>query len=231
MRFLVLLVAVELAGAAGLSGWSVGLAANLAVTAFAVALVTRRRLWHSIGMLTPWRSRWALLAIVPLAFEALTWALPAGLAPQSPGYGLWALTLLLVGINEELISRGVVLSRLQTAYRPVWAVALTAALFGAQHLSAFALTGRGAGDILGNVALSAVAGFAWAAFQWRFRWIWPLILVHATADFTTILAVQPLPEPLIALAHVGLLGYGIVVLVRAGGLRPLDPQRLRPAGS
>lgn len=53
----------------------------------------------------------------------------------------------------------------------------------------------------------------------------------ATADFTTILAVQPLPDPLIALAHVGLLGYGIVVLVRAGGLRPLDTQHPTPAAS
>ena len=42
--------------------------------------------------------------------------------------------MVLVGINEELTSRGVVLSRLREAYRPVWAVTFTGALFRLQHL-------------------------------------------------------------------------------------------------
>ena len=75
-------------------------------------------------------------------------------------------------------------------------------LFGLQHLSAFALTSRGAGDILMNVLLSGVYGFALAAYQLRFRWIRPLILVHALADFTTVLAIELLPDLLVGVSHV-----------------------------
>lgn len=217
VRFLVMLGVLALAGAAGVSGWYLGLVANVAVTILAVVLVTQRRLWREIGATTAWRSWAALVALAPLVLEAVSWALPAGLAPQEPGYALWALTLLLVGANEELISRGVVLSRLRRSYSPTWAVMLTAVLFGLQHLSAFALTSRQAGDILGNVALSGVAGFALAAYQWRFRWILPLILVHAVADFTVVLAAEPLPDAVVGAAHVLLLGFGVVLLRWTGG--------------
>lgn len=220
LRFVVMVVVLEIAGAAGVTGWYLGLIANVAVTILAVVLMTRRGLWNTTGATTAWRSWPALLALVPLAFEAVSWALPAGLRAQSPGYLLWACTLLLVGINEELVSRGVVLSRLQQAYSSVWAVALTAVLFGLQHLSAFALTSRAAGDILSNVALSGIAGFAWAAYQWRFRWIWPLVLVHAVADFTSVLAARPLPDILIGAAHALLLAFGLVLLRWPSGRMP-----------
>lgn len=212
LRFLVMLAALAIAGAIGVQGWYLGLVANIAVTILAVVLMTRRRLWRTSGATVAWRSWAALLVLIPLVLEAVSWALPGGLEERVPGYPLWALTLLLVGVNEELISRGVVLSRLREAYRPIWAVTLTGALFGLQHLSAFALTSREAGDILGNVALSAVFGFALAAFQWRFRWIWPLILIHATADFTTLLAAEPLRDVIIGAAHVMLLTLGVAVL-------------------
>ncbi|HEV2951120.1 MAG TPA: CPBP family intramembrane glutamic endopeptidase, partial [Actinomycetota bacterium] len=112
----------------------------------------------------------------------------------------------------ELISRGVILSRLSEAYRPYLAVTLTAAFFGLQHLSAFALTSRDAGDILGNVLLSGIYGFALGAYQLSFRWIWPLIFVHALADSTTTLAAEPLPDLLIGLSHFLLLAFGVVLL-------------------
>lgn len=55
--------------------------------------------------------------------------------------------MLLVGVNEELVSRGVVLERMRRSFGPYAAVGITAALFGLQHLSAFATTGRGGYDI------------------------------------------------------------------------------------
>ena len=66
--------------------------------------------------------------------------LPVGLVEEPPGFGLWALTLLLVGFNEELISRGVVLERSRRGFGPYSAVTLAPALFGLQHHSAFATT-------------------------------------------------------------------------------------------
>ena len=219
LRFLVILGATELATLLGIVGWSQGLFANIVVTLLAIALVTRRRLWRSIGMTTVWRSRLALLALVPLAFEAVTWALPAGVASREPGDAMWGLTLLLVGVNEELFARGLILTRLERAYPVRVAVVGTGAFFGLQHLSAFALSNRAAEDVLMNVLLSGIYGFALAAFQVRFRWIWPLILVHATADWVTILAVQPLPDIWIGLAHLLMIAYGIALL------------RSRPSGS
>jgi uncharacterized protein len=71
----------------------------------------------------------------------------------------------------------------------------------------FALTSRDAGDILGNVLLPGISGFALAAYQLRFRWVWPLIFVHALADFTTTLAAEPLPDLLIGLSHILLLAF------------------------
>lgn len=212
LRFAVIAVSLELATLAGVSGWTLGLVANVAVTVLAVVLMTRRKLWRCSGMTTLWRSRVAALALLPLCAEAISWALPAGITARTPGLGLWALTLLLVGVNEELFSRGLVLERLRPAYRPTVAAVTTAALFGLQHLSALVLTSREAGDVLGNVALSAVAGLALTAFQLRFRWLWPLILVHATADWVIILASRALPDAFIGVAHLLLLLYAVVLL-------------------
>jgi hypothetical protein len=51
-----------------------------------------------------------------------------------------------------------------------------------------------------------------AVHQFRFRWIWPLILVHALADFTTVLAAEPLPDLLVGVSHILLLAFGIILL-------------------
>ena len=163
-------------------------------------------------MLVPWRGSTAvLLLLIPLA-EALSWLVPSGIEDQNPGFALWALTLLLVGFNEELISRGVVLDRLRGTFTPVVAVTLTAALFGLQHLSAFVTTGRDAYDVLTNVLVSGCYGFALAAFQLRYAWIWPLILVHAFADFTTILSADGHRDLYVAATLVVFLAFGLVVL-------------------
>ncbi|WP_166876372.1 CPBP family intramembrane glutamic endopeptidase [Salinibacterium sp. ZJ450] len=132
-RFVVIMLGLWLAPVIGITGWYMGLFANALCCIYAAVLVTRLGLWKRIGFLTPWRGWLALAALVPLVAEALFWMLPDGLLEQSPGYGLWALTLLMVGFNEELISRGVVLDRLSRSFIAIPAVALTAALFGLQH--------------------------------------------------------------------------------------------------
>lgn len=93
----------------------------------------------------------------------------------------------------------------------------TAALFGLQHLSALATTGRAPDDVLENVAVSACYGLALAAFQYRFRWVWPLILVHAGADLTTILAADPLPDAVIGGTLVAFVGLAFVILRSSAG--------------
>jgi uncharacterized protein len=225
-RFGVIMLGLLVAPLLGITGWYAGLFVNVLCAVFAMALVTHLRLWKRIGFTTWWRGRRAaLLLIVPLG-EALLWLLPAGLVEEPPGFGFWALTLLLVGFNEELVSRGVVLERLRRGFGPYSAVGLTAALFGMQHLSAFATTSRGGYDIVTNVLVSGCYGFALAAFQFRFAWIWPLILIHGLADFTTILSSGGLTDVMVGATLVLFIVYGIILIRgRAGspGTRSDEP--------
>ncbi|TYP82686.1 CPBP family intramembrane glutamic endopeptidase [Blastococcus xanthinilyticus] len=223
-RFALILATLELAPLVGVSGWYLGLAANAVCTVFALVLVTRMRLWHSTGLLRLLPSRLALIALVPLAAQAALWALPGGVVPRSPGLALWLLTLLLVGVNEELISRGVVLSRLRCDLRPRPAVVVTAVLFGLQHFSLLATGDRALGDVALTVLMTGVYGFALAAFQLRFAWLWPLVLVHAAGNLTSVLG-EEAPDGWYVAAHVGLLAYGLVLLRG----RPAGPPPGRPA--
>jgi len=228
-RFAVLLLALLVAPIFGISGWYLGLAANIACVVYAAVLVTVRRQWRASGVFVAWRGLGAAIILLFLVAEVLAWAVPAGLENREPGFGMWALTLLLVGVNEELTSRVVVLERLRQAFGPYSAVALTAAVFGLQHLSAFATTSRDAVDIAGNVVVSACAGFALAAFQYRYQWLTPLIFVHAAADFTSILAIRPLGEGAVAVTAVGFVVLGFVTLRwsnRAETRRGSPPPRL-----
>lgn len=221
-RFAVIWITLAVAPLFGISGWYLGLAANVTCVIFAATLVTVRGLWRTSGILVAWRGPMAILLLVPLMIEALAWAIPAGLIEQPPGYGLWTVTLLLAAANEELTSRVVVLDRMRTSFGPRAAAAITGALFGLQHLSAFATTSRGAEDILLNVLVSACYGFALASFQFRFRWIWPLILLHAGANFATIFSAQPLPDPAIAITLVVFIALGLTILHPLRKKRPQD---------
>jgi hypothetical protein len=107
-RFCVILATLALAPLVGVSGWYLGLTANVACVVFAVVLVSVRGLWRTSGLGVAWRGRRALLLLLPRLVEVLLWAVPAGLVPRAPGFGPWAFSLLLVGINEELTSRVVV---------------------------------------------------------------------------------------------------------------------------
>jgi hypothetical protein len=211
-RFGVILLALAVGPLLGVSGWYLGLFANVLCVLFAATLVTLRGLWRVSGILVAWRGRTAALLLLPLVAETLAWLVPSGLEWREPGFGLWALTLLLVGLNEELTSRVVVLERMRPVFGPRAAVTVTASLFGLQHLSALATTSRAVDDVLLNVLVSACYGFALAAFQYRFRWLWPLVLLHAAVDFTTILSAQPLPDAAVAVTLVVFVALGLVVL-------------------
>ncbi|MDQ0642770.1 CPBP family intramembrane glutamic endopeptidase [Microbacterium murale] len=212
LRFGVIMGALALAPLLGISGWYLGLAANVACVVFAVVLVSVRGLWRRAGLFALWRGRTALLLLLPFVIEVLLWAVPGGLVERPPGFGLWALTLLMVGLNEELISRVVVLERMRESCGPVGAVALTGALFGLQHLSAFATSNRTVDDVLLNVVVSACYGIGLAAFQYRFRWVLPLVLVHGGADFTTILSANPLPDAVVVITCVAFVATAALTL-------------------
>ncbi|WP_275236692.1 CPBP family intramembrane glutamic endopeptidase [Luteipulveratus flavus] len=208
-RFAVMAAVAWLAGSLG---WYAGLVVNAVLSLMALALVHRRGLWGRLGGVRP-PSRLALLWLIPFGLDIALWVVPHGLQGKAPGFLPWAATLLLVGLNEELFVRGVVLDLLESAYTRVAAVVLSSCLFGLQHLSNLVLTDRGTLDVLENVLLSGVHGLAYAAFMVRFRWIWPLVVVHGIADFVKVLAARPLPDAAIVAEHVGLLALAVALLV------------------
>ncbi|WP_197517535.1 CPBP family intramembrane glutamic endopeptidase [Microbacterium karelineae] len=211
-RFLLILAAIGIAPLIGVTGWYIGLFANVVCAVFAAILVSVLGLWRRSGMFRLWRSWTALLFLLPFVAEALVWALvPDGLVFAEPGFGLWALTLLLVGVNEELTSRVVVLETLRESFSLTPAVVMTAILFGLQHLSILATTPSRIDVVLVTVLLSTIAGFAMAAFQARFAWIWPLVLTHATSDLTILMGAEA-PLWLEAAAHVMFVAVGILLL-------------------
>lgn len=212
-RFGLIMGALAIAPDLGINGWYQGLFANAVCSLFAAAVVTWLGLWRRSGILTLWRSKRAAILLLPFVFEALIWlAYPGGFGPRPPGYGLWALTLLLVGVNEELTSRVAVLGTLRKAFRPAPAVALAGIMFGLQHLSLFATGDPSTEDVLTIVVLTSIYGFALGAFQFRFAWVLPLILVHAASDFTQILTSEPVPFAMHVVISLGLLAYGIRLL-------------------
>ncbi|XUK62791.1 CPBP family intramembrane metalloprotease [Plantibacter sp. RU18] len=233
LRFGVIMGALSFAPILGVSGWYLGLVANIVCVLFASVLVTARGLWRVSGLFSMQRGRTAALFLVPFILEVLLWMVPNGLVERPPGFGLWALTLLLVGVNEELISRVVVLERVRRSFGPSSAVAVTGVLFGLQHLSAFATTGREVDDVLLNVLVSACYGIALAAFQYRFRWVLPLVLLHAAADFTTILSADPLSDLVVAITCFAFLATAAVILRPLVTDRPSFRRRLAepPSGS
>ncbi len=212
VRFGIIVAGLWVAPLMGITGWYMGLFVNVLCCLYAAALMTRYGLWRASGLFTLWRGLAATLLVLVLLAVALFWMLPDGLVKEPPGFALWALTLLLVGFNEELISRGVVLSRQRTSFGAFPAVLTTATLFGLQHLSAFATSDRGAYDIVTNVLVSGTYGFALAAFQYRFAWIWPLILIHGLADFTTILTRSNHGDLVIGALVAMFVVFGVVIL-------------------
>lgn len=204
-RLAVILGASALLPALGVRGWDVGLVVNILCCIYAVVLVTAFRLWRTSGIARIRVGPMALVALVPLALEACSWLIPTGVAVVPPGYGWWFASLLLVGINEELVSRVVVLSWLRRAFPVVPAVLISAALFGLQHLSHLATRDASPGAVTWTVVTTACFGLAYGAFQARFGWALPLILLHTLSDWFSILTP----------GHPGdlIIGTGLVLLV------------------
>lgn len=214
-RFGVIIGALELAPHIGITGWYAGLFTNAVCVVFAVVLVSVLGLWHDQGALRLWRSPLAALWLLPFVAEGvLRFVLPGAVVVPPPGLALWTLTLLLASLNEELVNRIAVLSVLRRAMGPAASAILSGALFGLAHLSLLVTTpSRAVDDILLNVLASATYGFALAAFQLRFRWLLPLVLVHAFGNASVIFVPLEVPFVVDVVIHAGFVVVGVALLV------------------
>jgi membrane protease YdiL (CAAX protease family) len=213
-RFGVILAGLAVAPLLGIHGWDQGSFVNALCCVYAVILISVLRLWRRVGLAV--RRSWsATLWLAPLALGAVAWTIPSGIGDEGIPLPLWAMSFLLVGINEELVSRGAVLTVLRRGFAVVPAVVLTALLFGLQHFSVVATSGVAPLDAATNVGVTAIYGFAFAAYQARFAWIVPLILIHAADDFTSVLSPGAPSDAIQIVVNVVLLVTGIALLGRA----------------
>lgn len=130
--------------------------------------------WRSLQLL--WLP--ALLTIISVSTIALV-----GVPRASVLLGAAVLTLL-TGLNEEARFRGVILQAL-LPYGWLRAALLSALFFSAAHLvnALVASPLVVAAQLLG----AFLQGFAYAALRLRTNTIWPLVVIHACGDLTTVI--------------------------------------------
>ena len=180
--------------------------ALLSLAGLGALLAWRKQRWRDIGLaaleardfarallvlLTVFAANAALtLAIYTLAPEVLQahleglQSIAVGLTTDAPLAGALAL-LLLVGFYEELVARGLLLSRSRALLGGFWApVLFSAALFGLGHFY------QGA---YGTVQ-TAVLGIVLAAYTIHWRTLWPAIIAHAAINMFSVLQLDSLPE-------------------------------------
>ncbi|MFE4974737.1 CPBP family intramembrane glutamic endopeptidase [Kitasatospora sp. NPDC056651] len=202
---------------------------NLVAATAALALLRAWGLTHVAGVTTWGRlARWPVL--LPVVVVSGLAALP-GITGDAPTLiGGVALTLG-VGLSEELGYRALILQVAQPL-GTVRAVVLSTVLFGAEHLDNYLFFGASWNNTQWQVLSAGLFGFCLAAARLTIGSIWPLVLVHALADYLQIYSPGRTPDWLQVLDMTVSLALGLVLLhrhvrhaptpERAGGA-PLQP--------
>ncbi|MGC0416091.1 CPBP family intramembrane glutamic endopeptidase [Embleya sp. AB8] len=207
---------------------------NLVAAAAALALLWAWGLLRIAGVAT-----WGRLArrpvLLPLVAVACLAALP-GLAGGAPTLIGGVVLTLGIGLSEELGYRALILEIAQPLGE-VRAVVLSAALFGVGHLDNYLFFGASWNDTQWQVLSAGLFGFSLGAARLVIGSVWPLVLVHAQADYLEIYSPGRTPDWLQALDMTVSLAVGLALLFRLRRPRlgqPPDtegnlPKRSRPA--
>jgi membrane protease YdiL (CAAX protease family) len=138
---------------------------------------------------------------------------------------LYLLLALLVGFNEEVFFRGLMLKPL--AQRGPWRAAIiTAILFGITH-SLNVLAGSNPGYVALQIGYALAIGFGYAAMALTAGTIWPLILAHFLTNLFGFLAGGPGGSTVTTVEYVIAAVY--IVAFIAWGVYLLLKLRRRPA--
>ena len=175
-----------------------------------------------VGFRPAWPGR-RLWLLAPLVALTATYALPGLTAdayleadPADGPYVLacMAVWCLLIGLDEELWSRGIVLAPLQRL-GPVRSAVIVAVLFANQHWLNFVFFGAAIDDQLAQLVSSGAFGFVLVALRWNGVSIWPLAILHGLGDFLQLASPGAAPwwwQLAIAVLDAG---YGAWLLRRA----------------
>ena len=184
---------------------------NLVLAGLIVGLICWLRWQRETALVwrRPDRSWWLL---TPLLAEALV-HLTGGLSGSATMLLSSAITMLTVGLAEETLSRGLV-QRLLSPRGPAVAAVWVGLLFGFGHLLSGLWFERPLDDVAFQVVNTAAYGFCLAALRWHVGTLWPLVVLHALVDVTSINSPGALPFAVQCLIVVLLVGYGWELLRR-----------------
>jgi uncharacterized protein len=153
---------------------------NLGALLVPLSVVVAFSWWRQAGLALPRpdRSWWTPL---PLLAFALSFA-AGGLSGSPVQFFSSAILFLALGLNEELLYRGVIQHATNTlgAARSVVWVAL---LFGLQHVGTGIFFGHSPYDTGAMVISATSSGAAYAAVRLRIGTIWPLAFLHGLENF------------------------------------------------
>jgi uncharacterized protein len=175
---------------------------NLVCAAVVLGLLTA---WGRTQDVTGRGRRWHLA--LPLLAIALSYAL-AGIDGTAAKLFGSVVSLALVGLNEELYSRGLSLD----IARPLGertAAALVAVTFGLGHLQNYLLFGSALDDTVFQVITATCYGFCLAGLRLRMHTVWPLVIVHALDDWTQINSPGKAPDWWQVTVLVVFIAYGL----------------------
>jgi membrane protease YdiL (CAAX protease family) len=178
------LVVTDIVEASVLVHWS---AMNVALALIGVVLLKRFGWWRRVGFSRSERPGLHFLLWLPLC-PILVWNLSQIQTAElvSPERMLlWLAIVALAAFVEEIFFRGLMLRALEP--RGLWkAAVLSALLFGSMHVFN-GLTGVDWVIVAGQTAYATAIGFAYAAYVLHTGLIWPVILVHALANFADLI--------------------------------------------
>ncbi|MFF2548411.1 CPBP family intramembrane glutamic endopeptidase [Kitasatospora sp. NPDC058063] len=185
---------------------------NLAGAAVALALLRAWGLLAAGGVAGPGvMARWpVLLPVTVLAGLAALPGIEGGTATLAGGVVL----MLAIGVSEELSSRALVLE-VARPLGPVRAGALTAVLFGVGHLDNWLFFDAPLGNTLWQVLEAGAFGFLLCGARLYIGSVWPLVLLHALADYLEIYSPGRTADWLQALDVAVDLALGLALLLRA----------------
>ncbi|MDX3242200.1 CPBP family intramembrane glutamic endopeptidase [Streptomyces sp. ME18-1-4] len=163
--------------------------------------------------------RWWLA--VPMLLIAGSYAL-AGLDGSTTVVVSSLVSLLWVGLNEEVYSRGLVQQTL-TSLGPLRAATGVAVLFGIGHLQNYLFFGAALDDTLWQMLSAALFGFSCAGLRFAIGSVWPMVVVHALDDFFQIRSPGAAPGWWQVGVYVFHAAYGWWLLHHYGSRDPLPP--------
>ena len=185
-------------------GWFPDLGAAVVNLVCATVVLVLLYAWRMQGDVTGRGTRWYL--VLPLLVIALSYGL-AGISGTPAALIGSAVSLALVGVNEELYSRGLALE-IARPLGPLKAAALVGLTFGLGHIQNYLLFGSALDDTLYQLVSASLYGFCLAGVRLRMNTVWPLAFVHGLDDWMQINSPGKAPDWWQLTVLVFLVAYG-----------------------